>query len=202
MSLIDLQTRANLSTIYTEPHRHYHNLNHIHHCLRELDECEELLSKHEHQQAIELFIWFHDIVYDPKSTLNEAKSAEVFEKWFGGYWQHPLYKGEIFSLAHTGILSTISHWNRDNIDIIDYMLDIDLSILGASSNDYLDYRNNIRKEYSFVDFNQYAIKRIEVLNKILSKNKIYKTDIFNKKYEKKARYNLEKEILYLKGFNK
>lgn len=195
---IDLKTLSELSILYTQPHRHYHNLNHIHHCLRELDECDvDIVEKN--YEEIELFIWFHDAIYDPRSTMNETKSALLFENWFE---KQTIQKIEVFNVVYEAIYFTMNHINRKQYPVIDYMLDIDLSILGASTKDYLEYRNNIRQEYSFVDNFDFCNKRIEVLNRFLKKDFIYRTEYFRKKYEEKARRNITKEIIYLKGLVK
>ena len=57
---------------YAEPHRHYHNLNHIGFLLRKFDETGEK------SEEIEMAIWYHDAIYDPKAGDNEAQSAGFF----------------------------------------------------------------------------------------------------------------------------
>jgi predicted metal-dependent HD superfamily phosphohydrolase len=62
-----------LAASYSEPHRAYHNLTHLHECLVALD-----ASAVEPASAriVEVALWFHDSVYDPKAGDNEEQSAE------------------------------------------------------------------------------------------------------------------------------
>ena len=48
-----------LQTLYSEPHRHYHNDRHIAACLKEFDEVKHLIGKPE---IVELALWFHDAI--------------------------------------------------------------------------------------------------------------------------------------------
>src|SRR5437868_5756855 len=59
---------------YESADRHYHNLRHLQHCLRELD-----LARKEAKDpaAIELAIWYHDAIYDPTRHDNEQRSADM-----------------------------------------------------------------------------------------------------------------------------
>ncbi|MFV2032544.1 MAG: metal-dependent hydrolase, partial [Gammaproteobacteria bacterium] len=60
---------------YSEPQRYYHTLDHIEHCLSLFDKiCSSLQSP----EALELAIWFHDIIYRPGSESNEQLSADHF----------------------------------------------------------------------------------------------------------------------------
>jgi predicted metal-dependent HD superfamily phosphohydrolase len=63
---------AALDRRYREPHRFYHGWGHIRRCLAELDRCRRLASEPE---AVELALWYHDAVYDPKAADNELRSA-------------------------------------------------------------------------------------------------------------------------------
>ena len=72
---------AQLSDRYAEPHRAYHNLDHIAHCLRAFDDAAHLALS---PDAIEMAIWFHDVIYNaPDTTGNEAKSVELYSELAG-----------------------------------------------------------------------------------------------------------------------
>lgn len=50
-----------------EPHRHYHTLKHVKEMLRHYDgSSRELIAA----------IWLHDIIYDPRASDNEERSAD------------------------------------------------------------------------------------------------------------------------------
>lgn len=62
-----------LLTCWSEPHRHYHTLQHLLECLALFDPVRTLSR---HPGEIELALWFHDAVYDPTRDDNEERSAE------------------------------------------------------------------------------------------------------------------------------
>jgi predicted metal-dependent HD superfamily phosphohydrolase len=69
---------ARLVQLYCEPHRHYHTLAHIRHCLREFDQAASLMD---HPDAVAMALWFHDAIYVPGAMDNERRSAGLFREW-------------------------------------------------------------------------------------------------------------------------
>ena len=53
-----------------------HTLQHISECLSHFEQVQDLL---EDARAVELALWFHDAVYNPKASDNEACSATLFQ---------------------------------------------------------------------------------------------------------------------------
>jgi predicted metal-dependent HD superfamily phosphohydrolase len=62
-----------LIAAYSEQHRRYHTLQHLEECFARFDELADLA---EHPKDVELAIWFHDAIYDPRrddmATRHEA----------------------------------------------------------------------------------------------------------------------------------
>lgn len=72
------------------------------------------------------------------------------------------------------------------------LVDIDLSILGASEERFAEYEQQIRSEYSFVPGWLFRRKRRSILKSFLGRNHIYSTPHFHSLLEIKARQNLHR----------
>ena len=178
---------AGLRNRYSEPHRHYHNIQHIEDCLAEL---EQVTSQATNITALRLAVWFHDAIYDPRGNDNEEQSARLALKCL------EQSASEQKQLVSNLILATKTHI-ANNIPDAALLLDIDLSILGKPMARFAEYEAGIRAEYSFVPFPLYAEKRAAILRKFLSRQKIFTTASFFNRFEIEARRNLAKSIAAL-----
>jgi len=180
-----------LSARYTEQHRAYHNLTHVAHCLEEFEAARRLTSEPE---AVELAIWYHDIVYDPRAKDNENRSAELASKAIRGMGLNEDLNARVARL----ILSTKNHDSSGDQDA-PVMVDVDLSILGAGPESFDEYERQIRKEYAWVSDETFAAGRSSVLKSFLNRPTIYSTNLFQQKYEQPARANLKRSLQWLKS---
>jgi predicted metal-dependent HD superfamily phosphohydrolase len=171
---------ADLASLYAEEHRKYHNLNHIDPMLGWLD------ATGERNDCVELAIWFHDAVYDPLGKDNEAKSARFFTDHLGSYVSASLNED-----MERLILATDASRPRTGREDENLIIDIDLSILGASPKDYAAYRDAIRHEYSAVPEGKFTAGRAAILRRFLSQP-IYATGFFGQ-LESQARLNIQGE---------
>ena len=180
---------TDLHNRYSEPHRHYHNIQHIEECLAEF---EQVSSRAEHPIALELAIWFHDAIYDPSRSDNEEQSAilalKCLEQSASGQKQ----------LVSDLILATKTHVAK-NIPDVPLLLDIDLSILGKPTARFAEYETGIRAEYSFVPLALYAEKRAAIIRNFLSRPRIFTTTAFFNRFEAQARRNLTNSIAALES---
>ena len=74
------------------------------------------------------------------------------------------------------------------------LLDADLAILGAASDEYDRYAAAIRREYAWVDENAYRAGRSQVLQGFLHRPCIFHTADWAARAENPARCNLQREI--------
>lgn len=74
------------------------------------------------------------------------------------------------------------------------IVDIDLTILGATPEVYDEFERNVRKEYKMVPTFIYRKKRKELLKSFLNNPSIYSLDYFKEKYENVARHNINRAI--------
>ncbi len=175
-----------LLKLYGEPARHYHNLEHIRGCLIELD---QMVPAPPSKDAIEAATWFHDAVYDPKAADNEERSAELAIYAFGKAGA----SSEFLKTIEELILAT-KHSQIPTIIIGQTMVDIDLSILGKPPAEFDRYERAIRLEYQHVPDEAFRKGRTAILEKFLSRERIFLTEFFQKKYEDAARRNIARSI--------
>lgn len=123
---------------YEEPRRAYHSLQHLEECLGVLDEVKGFIQK---PDLIEMALWFHDAVYDPKSSENEALSARMAEESLG--------ETESTLEVTRLIMLTKSHQPRVGFDDA-WIVDIDLAIFAQSPARAIEYERQIREEYAWV----------------------------------------------------
>ena len=170
---------------YSEPHRHYHTLEHIAHALGRFD---GIRSRVRDADAAELALWFHDFVYDPRAKDNEERSAAYARRLLGG--------GGIVSEAGeqvTDLIMATCHLSPPEAPDARYVVDADLSILGGTAAEFDRYEGQVRQEYAFVSEPDWRAGRARILRVFLDRPKIFLTPEFAS-LEGPARANLERSI--------
>ena len=184
------RTFENLCASYSEPQRHYHTLAH----LTSLFDCLEQHAEEIGDPARVAFAaWYHDIVYDPRRSDNEAKSAERAIKELDALGADSALRSHVVQL----ILATKNHaaGGRDYDD--DVFLDADLAILGAPETEYRRYVSDVRAEYAHVDDAGWRQGRGAFLKKIAAAPRIFRTGVFEGEYADQARANIAWELSQL-----
>ncbi len=172
---------------YSERHRFYHNLSHIHSLLCQ---AENFKNKFVDYQAVRLAVWFHDAIYEPQSQINEIESARLAVE---SLTELKFPRAEIKKVEKM-ILATQKH-DAFGLDTDGKLfLDLDLGILGAKTVVYKKYAKAIRQEYAFAPESLYRHKRRIVLESFLKSEFIYYTDEMRELLEKAARANIANEI--------
>jgi predicted metal-dependent HD superfamily phosphohydrolase len=178
---------SRIVTAYKEAHRFYHNSEHIAECLKELREVDGTIEAA--RDEIEMALWLHDVVYDPKRSDNEERSATVARE-ICGEGNLP----EEFIRKVEGLILATRHNATPTDRDAQLMLDIDLSILGKGEDRFWRYERDVRREYAFVPEEIFRAKRAEILETFLKRDRIFNTARFEERYGKQARRNLEESI--------
>jgi predicted metal-dependent HD superfamily phosphohydrolase len=93
-------------------------------------------------------------------------------------------------------MATKSHKSEITDNDLDLFLDFDISILAKNWEGYRRYSEQIRQEYIHYPDNIYKPGRIKVLNLLMSGG-LFRTQLFQEKFEEKAKENMTKEIFLL-----
>lgn len=175
---------------YSEPHRYYHTPEHIDHCLAQLHLSTHLMDE---PDAVEMAIWFHDVVYDPKADDNERVSAELFmERCRDGTCGD--FAQKVFQL----IMTTTHMRHPESLDER-HMVDIDLSSFGSPYQAFLADGEAVRKEFRHVPDAKYFPARLKFLQSLMGRPSFYHTSFFQERYETCARENITRHIAELKA---
>lgn len=167
---------------YSEPQRHYHSQQHLAECLAVFNRVRHLADR---PGEVAIALWFHDAIYDVKGKSNELQSAEWAVRVLRG-------AGAVESVLQR-VDRLIMATRHDAMPVErdqQLLVDIDLSILGASAERFAEYDRQVRAEYSWVPGFIYNMKRKAVLKSFLARSSIYSTSYFRDHHEKQARINL------------
>lgn len=130
---------SDLAARYSHPDRHYHTLEHIANMLDALEGICPAAGT-----VLSLAAWFHDAVYDSRARDNEERSAELARSVLPGLGVSAAVVAEVVRL----ILLTKCHQVAATDGPGCALIDADLAILGATSDEYDRYAAAIRREYA------------------------------------------------------
>lgn len=174
-----------LTDHYSAPGRHYHNLDHVNHCLGQGRLVTGLLPD---TRALEIAIWFHDVVYDVQAGDNEARSATLFRQLAG-----PVMAAALVDDVERLVLVTRAGRTPSQADE-EYMVDIDLSSFGLPWAPFLADSLAVRAERSHLTDDQYATRQSRMLTGLLRREAVFRTDLFRARYEDTARSNIARYL--------
>ena len=154
---------------WSEPQRSYHTLQHLAECLAHFESLRHLAA---HPGEVEIALWFHDAVYDPKGSGNELHSAQ----WAGRELAAVGASGPQIERLHALIMATC-HLAHDRP-------------AGYDATRFAEYEQQVRAEYAWVPSFIYQLKRREVLQSFAQRPRIYGTEAMHALLETRARANL------------
>jgi predicted metal-dependent HD superfamily phosphohydrolase len=178
-----------LLTAYAEPQRAYHTRRHLRECFAHLAPAAALAA---HLPEVQLALWFHDAIYDPRAQDNEERSAE---------WAHEALVAAGAERACAERVHALVRVTRhaavpEGADA-ELLVDVDLSILGAARTRFDEYEAQIRVEYAWVPEAAFRSARAQVLRGFLARPHIFASDWFAERLEAKARANLARSLATL-----
>jgi len=174
---------------YSEQHRRYHTQRHLEECFEVLD---AVRGEAERPAEVELALWFHDAVYDPRRHDNERRSAE---------WARSVAdRAGLDTLVGERVAALIMATRHDATPVgadSCVLVDVDLSILGAEAQRFDEYERDVRAEYDWVPQAVFRRERRKILEQILGRERIYSTQRMRESHEARARENLTRSLTTL-----
>jgi predicted metal-dependent HD superfamily phosphohydrolase len=171
---------------YSEAHRAYHTVQHLEECLELLDRVSHLAS---HLGEVQVALWFHDAIYDPRRTDNEERSADACVEVLVAAGVSPETRQRVREL----VLATKHDREPESADAR-LTVDVDLAILGAAPDRFDEYEAQVRREYAWVPELAFRHARAKILRQFLARPSIYATDFFRERLEERARLNLTRSL--------
>jgi predicted metal-dependent HD superfamily phosphohydrolase len=176
---------------WSEPHRHYHDLSHLAAVLGLVD---VLAPAADDADAVRLAAWYHDVVYDPRSPENEARSAGRARAGLRG-----LVATERLAEVERLVLLTVAHDpGPDDADGA-VLCDADLAVLAAPPDAYAGYASAVRAEYGHLSDADFTAGRIAVLERLLALPALYRLPENAQRWTATARANLTAELTLLRA---
>ena len=175
-----------LVTGYGEPQRRYHTLAHVAHCLTMFDQCKSLTTN---PDALEIAVWFHDVIFQPGRHDNEAKSAELYQDLSAG-----VHDTEMRQLVYRLIMATLHDGSSLEDSDASYMVDIDLSSFGLGWEAFLLDSQHLREENPQVSDAVYYRNQGDFQSSLLARPRFFYSDYFFQRYERQARDNVSRYL--------
>ncbi|GJL83204.1 MAG: hypothetical protein DHS20C01_28380 [marine bacterium B5-7] len=174
---------------YREPHRRYHTRGHIVHCLCQLD---TLSQDDPDKLAVELALWFHDVVYEIGDPNNEENSAD----WFRARAMDDLPEALIDAVCAM-IIATVHQAPPTNRRAA-LTVDIDLSSFGLPYAAFIRDSQAVRDESPHLSDNLFYQGQRAFLERLTMRDQIFTSDHFNTRLEARARDNIAKTLEMIK----
>ena len=181
-----------LVAAWGERHRQYHTLQHLRECLAHFEAASMLARR---PAEVEMALWFHDAVYDPRRDDNEQRSAD----WARDSIRAAGCDEQVAERVHALVIATKSRAAEGDDPDTQLLVDIDLAILGSAPARFDEYEQQVRREYGHVSDEAWREGRAKVLRSFLARPRIYATDAYRDALEARARENLSSSIAALSG---
>lgn len=165
---------------YDAPARRYHTLGHIDDCLARLDTVAPLVGNCD---AIEVALWFHDVLCDAGARDNEIRSARH-------YLDRSVGTTPRFRLAVCRMILASRHVQHSLRADASYMVDIDLAGFGHPWPEFQRSTALVRAEFPHKSDREFATGLAPFLRSLLARDSMFTTDFFRERCESTARRNV------------
>ncbi len=170
---------------WREPHRAFHTLQHLEECLVA---ARAVRHACEFSCEVELALWYHDAVCDPRSDNNAVKSAacvtEVLQRAGTGRSVRERIADLVRATAHDREPTT-----RDEAIV----MDVDLAILSADTTRFESHERQLRREWGHLSESEFRSWRETSVRRLLDRPSIYRSKVFAAR-EPAARANLARSL--------
>jgi len=178
--------------LHAGPDRGYHGWSHP---LALLALHAEIESRLHDPEAVRCAILLHDAIYEPRRADNESRSAALAARMLEGLVPDDTLARTIRLIEATARHAIPTDLANEEAADMALFLDMDLSILGASPNDFDAYEAGVRHEYREVPE---AAFRAAILEGFLARDALYLSDWGHARFEAAARANLRRSIAKLR----
>lgn len=178
---------------HREPHRSYHGTRHLCWVVRHVLEIASDTAVNDLDTVIAA-AFFHDSVYEPARTDNEAASARLASNALREIGWSP----ERTESVEAMILATTRHEaGADDPTDTTVLLAADLAVLASDAAAYGAYVRGIRREYAHVVDDDWRAGRAAVLRSLLERPAIFDPSLGLDGWERRARANITAELATL-----
>ena len=166
---------ADLVARYSEPHRHYHTLEHVADVLALADELGASVE-------VEFAAWLHDVIYDVRAADSEARSAGYAGDVLARLRAPDDVISEVQRLIELSATHDVVAGDKNGAVFVE----ADLAILASEPDRYDRYVRDVRREYAHVDDDGWQEGRASVLHALLERTN-----------DERVRSNLTRELASL-----
>lgn len=164
---------------YDAPNRHFHSFGHIEYLLLVAEEYFDFVPR-----TVQIATWLHDIVYEPGSSCNEVDSAMI---------ARAILPDLGVARADIELIAQMIECTKDHVPNswqAAMLCDLDLCSLASLPDVYRDNSEKIKQEFAAFAGSQQGMGRNAFIDRFLSRERIFSTELFYKIFEEQARENL------------
>ena len=180
--------------LHRQPHRRYHGVGHVGWVVRHaLDLAARAGGQVADLGAVVAAAFFHDAVYDPTRSDNEAVSAALARRALAELGWSADRAATVAELVLATAGHTAVSGPGGSLDTA-VLLAADLAVLACEPSGYADYVTGVRAEYAHVSDADWTIGRGRVLTGLIERPAIYDPALGLDTWERRARGNIAAEL--------